>query len=112
MATYLDFLIALDDHLRASVAGEVTMAYEMHTIASGAGLSTGPQSQAPYWTGQLADRGYIMHSPPPPNGRTVPSRGAGWTYADLQSFNRYALTEAGLAAAERERRTRREQATD
>lgn len=88
------------------------MAYEMHTIARDAGLSTGPQSLAPYWTGQLVDRGYLVHSPPPPNGRSVPPRGAGWTDADLQSFNRYQLTEVGLAAADRERHARRAQATD
>jgi hypothetical protein len=112
VATYLDFLVALDDYLRASVAGEVTMAYDMHVIARDAGLSTGPQSQAPYWTGQLVDRGYLRHSPPPPNGRTVPPPGAGWTESDLQSFNRYELTADGLAAADRERSQRRAQAAD
>jgi hypothetical protein len=110
--TYLDFLVALDDYLRASVGGDVTTGYDMHVICRDAGLSEGPQSHAPYWTGQLVDRGYLTHSPPPPNGRSAPPRGAGWTDADLQSFNRYALTEVGLAAAERERQRRRAQATD
>lgn len=109
---YLDFLIALDDHLRASVDGEVTYAHKLHSIARAAGLGTSSRSQAPYWIGQLADRGYISHSPPPMNGRPAPPPGAGWTEDDLGRFNRYALTEVGLAAAERERRTRRVQATD
>jgi Abortive infection C-terminus len=109
---YLDFLVALDDYLRASVTGDVTYAHELHGIARDAGLGTPPQSQAPYWIGQLADRGYITHSLPPMNGRPAPPPGAGWTEDDLGRFNRYALTETGLAAAERERQARRTQTTD
>jgi hypothetical protein len=112
VANYLDFLIALDDHLRASVTGEVTFANDLHGIARAAGLFTPPQSQAAYWTGQLVDLGYVTPSPPPINGRSAPPRGAGWSEDDLGRFNRYALTDTGHAAAERERQARRAQATD
>jgi hypothetical protein len=111
MANHLDFLRALDDHVRGSNLGLVSRGIDLHSIATQAGLAEWPDQSAARWTGQLVDLGYVRHGlPNAGDGRSLPQ--GGWTPDDIQRFSDYVLTPAGHEEADRIRRLERGSATD
>lgn len=111
IANHLDFLRALDDHVRASTFGLVQRGIDLHTIATQAGLADWVDQAAARWTGQLVDLGYVKHGLPGAGDRRPLPRGA-WTPDDIQRFSDYVLTPAGHEEADRIRRLERQSATD
>jgi hypothetical protein len=111
MANHLDFLRALDDHVRGSNLGLVPRGIDLHSIATQAGLAEWPDQSAARWTGQLVDLGYVRHGLPNAGDRRPLPQG-GWTPDDIQRFSDYVLTPAGHEEADRIRRLERASATD
>jgi hypothetical protein len=112
MPNHLDFLFELDRHTRESSLGAISPAFEMHTIARGAGLVDDGDISAARWTGELVELGYVR--PGPAMGgttRAIPP-GTSWSDADLQLFTDYRITDKGRDEADRIRRLKREAATD
>lgn len=111
MPNHLDFLEALDAHIRESGTDQVDHGYGMTLIARDAGLLRNEGENAGRWTGQLVSMGLVAHGPQAP-GRPDPPPGVPWSDLELQAFTAYRLTAEGLATADRERRRRRELSTD
>jgi hypothetical protein len=112
MPNHLDFLRALDDHIRGSSLGMVMQGSELHTIAQHAGLIPWGDQTAARWTGQLVALGYVTwHLQSGSDRRPIPV-GTLWTPEDIQRFGDYMVTASGHAEADRIRRQEREAATD
>jgi hypothetical protein len=113
MATYRDFLVALDDFLdQPGSFGYVPQGYEMYGIAERAGLTTREDRSAFRWTGELVHLGYVVHgNPGAGDPRPVPP-GTFWTEHELQRIGDYRVTARGREEADRIRRQRREAMTD
>lgn len=114
MPNYLDFLLALDDHLVESSLGYVAQANELHAIAERAGLVPPGATYRPAanWTGWLIDKGLIEMGPLGGGDRHPIPPGYLWTEQDLQRFRDFSVTTAGREEAERLRHQRRSQLTD
>lgn len=108
---HLDFLLALDAHLRASSRAEVTHGSEMTDIAREARLFDRADQTAASWTGHLVRLGLVAHGPRSAGTPEIP-RGVTWGNGELQACNFYYLTAEGLEAVYRERRRRRDLSTD
>jgi hypothetical protein len=111
MANHLDFLRALDDHVRGSNLGVVSRGIDLHTIATQAELVESGDQAAARWTGRLVDLGHFTHGLPNAGDRRPLPRG-GWTPDDIQRFSDYVLTPAGHEEADRIRQLERQAATD
>jgi hypothetical protein len=108
----LDFLIALDEHIREDNFGYVGDASGLQRVAHETGLVApdDPWSAA-RWTGELVELGYIKHSKPGlGDTRPVPERW--YSDSDLYRFSDYRLTDAGHQAVARERLRRRQDVAD
>jgi hypothetical protein len=103
MANYLDFLVALDEHIAASSLGFVIYGHEMHSIAQAAGLVVPGDESAARWTGELVQLGYVIHGPLGPGDRRPLPPGA-YTSYDLARVSDYRVTAAGRTEADRVRR--------
>lgn len=110
MPNYLDFLLALDAHLRDTPSGTVHTGYAMHEIARDAALVPFGDTTAAGWVGRLVDDGLLTHHADPREPPPFP--GAFWSDSDLQRQTYYRLTPLGLDAARSERRHRRELRAD
>jgi hypothetical protein len=110
--TNLDFLIALDEEIRANNIGHIGDASELQRMAHQTGLA---QSQDPWsaarWIGELVELGYIKHSPRG-LGDTRPVPEYRYTDSDLYRFSDYRLTDGGHQAVARERLRRRQDIAD
>lgn len=62
MPTHLDFLVALDDHLRNHHLGYLDYGHELYNIAQAAGLCKAGSEQPAQWTGEMVSRRYVKHS--------------------------------------------------
>lgn len=111
MPNHLDFLEALDAHVRASAIGVIQQGGDLHTIAWDTGLLDSGNQAAARWTGQLVDLGFLTHGPKSA-GDPRPMPTGGWTPQDVFRFNDYTVTAAGHAEAETVRRRRRDSLTD
>jgi hypothetical protein len=111
-ATNLDFLIALDEEIRANNRGHIGDASELQRVAHETGLA---QPQDPWsaarWIGELVEFGYIKHSPRG-LGDTRPVPEHWYTDSDLYRFSDYRLTDGGHQAVTRERLRRRQNMAD
>ena len=111
MPNHLDFLRALDEHVRGSSLGMVSQGHELHTVAQTAGLVAWPDQAAARWTGQLIHLGYVSCTGRGIGDvRPVPI-GPMWAPEDIQRFHDYMVTVTGHAEADRIRRLEREAAT-
>jgi predicted nucleotide-binding protein len=105
---HLDFLLVLDDEVRANNAGYVRDGSEIMRLARESGLADIQDSwSAARWIGELVTLGYVEHSPPGLGDR-LPIPEGGYQDRDLYRFSDYRLTAAGYEAADRERRRRLE----
>jgi hypothetical protein len=111
MANYLDFLVALDDHLRDGNLGYVMEGSEMFAISELAGLTQRGDETPAQWVGLLTRDRYIAHSEPG-FGDVGPIPNGAYTSYDLARFRDYRVTPTGGEAADRIRRQRREDLTD
>ncbi|HET8861633.1 MAG TPA: abortive infection family protein [Solirubrobacterales bacterium] len=111
MANHLDFLTALDDHVRVSPLGVVPQGAELHTIAREAGLVEPGVETAARWTGQLVNLGFVKHGPKS-FGDPRPLPVGDWTPQEVYRFNDYMVTSTGHSEADAVRRRRREELTD
>jgi hypothetical protein len=116
MSKYLDFLVAVDEHLENNPSlGYVMDAMGLLNIAMAAGLveqDQGAMANVARWTGQCVHQGYIEHGPPnmlDPQPR-IPPRS--WTDHDLHRYHDFMITAQGRAESDRVRRQRREALTD
>jgi hypothetical protein len=111
-ATNLDFLIALDEEIRANNQGHIRDGSELQRIAHQTGLA---QPQDPWsaarWIGELVELGYIKHSRPG-LGDARPAPEHWYTDTDLYRFSDYRLTDGGHQAVARERLRRRQDMAD
>lgn len=114
MPNYLDFLVALDDHLVDSSLGYVAQPSELHAIAERAVLVPPGVTYRPAanWTGWLFDKGLVEMGPLGGGDRHPIPPGYLWTDQDLGRFRDFSVTTAGREEAERLRRQRRSQLTD
>lgn len=111
MANYLDFLVALDEHIAGSSLGFVIYGHEMHGIARSAGLVVSGDESAARWTGELIQLGYVTHGPLGFGDRRPLPQGP-FTSPDLSRVSDYRVTPVGRTEADRIRRQRREALTD
>ncbi len=111
MANHLDFLEALDAHVRSSAIGVIQQGGELNTLAWNAGLAEPGNEAAARWTGQLVDLGFLSHgSKSAGDPRPLPV--GPWTPQDIYRFGEYMITAAGHAEAETVRRRRRDGLND
>jgi hypothetical protein len=111
MANHLDFLEALDDHVRASPLGNVPQGGELHTIAWDGGLVESGNEAAARWTGQLVRLGLLTHGPKSlGDPRPVPV--GDWLPQDIYRFGDDTITAADHLEAETGRRRRHDSLTD
>jgi hypothetical protein len=111
MALNLDFLIALDEEIRANNVGQISDASGLQRVAhNGLASSQDPWSAA-RWTGELVELGYLKHARPGLGDRRPVPEGA-YTDQDLYRFNDYRLTDAGHQAVARELQRRRQDVSD
>lgn len=112
MANHLDFLSALDEHVRSSSLGMVMSGGELHTIARDAGLVGPHEETAARWTGQLVGLGFVKHGPLSfGDQRPLPPAGY-WTPQDVFRVGDYSVTGPGHMEAETVRRRQRDALTD
>jgi hypothetical protein len=111
VANHLDFLEALDEHVRASPLGVVQGGGELHTIAREAGLVGPAEESAARWTGQLVQLGFVSHGQVS-FGDPRPLPVGAWTPQDVYRVSDYTVTGPGHAEAETIRRRRRDEMTD
>ena len=112
VALNLDFLIAIDEEIRANNLGHTGDASALQRVAHDTGLAHPADVwSAARWTGELVELGYVKHSRPGlGDQRPVPERW--YTDSDLYRFSDYRLTDAGHQAVARERLRRRQHVTD
>jgi len=111
MPNHLDFLEALDTHVRASAVGVIQQGGELHMVARHAGLVESGSEAAARWTGQLVNLGFLAHGPKSVGDpRPVPI--GDWTPQDIYRFSNYTVTAIGHAEAEAVRRRKRDSFTD
>jgi hypothetical protein len=111
MANHLDFLEALDAHVRSSAIGVIQQGGELNTLAWDAGLAELGNEAAARWTGQLVDLGFLSHGPKSA-GDPRPLPVGPWTPQDIYRFGEYTITAAGHTEAETVRRRRRDGLND
>jgi hypothetical protein len=112
VANSFDFLVALDDAVRASSHATVTNAQQMLGIARDARLSQNAEEVA-RWTGELVDADCLRHGPlSAADHRPLPPLGVSWQSYDLSRISEYRLTPAGHQGAQRTRDYARQQRTD
>ncbi len=112
VANYLDFLVALDNHLAKSSLGYVIYGHELYGIAQQAGLVVGSDMSSARWAGECVGFGYVEHGPlslGDPRPLTPPMM---WSQDDLSRVSDYRITFNGRTEADRVRRQRREELTD
>ncbi len=110
---YLDFLVALDDHLKTTGWGYVPSGHLLFSVAREAGLTSEHVDQVVVRSvGQLVHDGLIAHGVQGAGDRQPMPPGLYWSQYDLSRVGDYRLTPAGLAEADRVRRQRREALTD
>jgi hypothetical protein len=111
-ATNLDFLIALDEEIRANNIGHIADGSGLQRVAHESGLA---QREDPWsagrWTGELVELGCLKHSRPGGADRRPIPEGA-YSDSDLYRFTAYRLTDAGHQAVARERLRRRQDMAD
>jgi len=91
---YLDFLVALDEHISNDPLGYVQDWSGLHRIAQEGGLETPTLPQAARWTGQLYHHKYVTlktlglgtHNDPPAGD---------FTDQDLQRLREFEITPLG-----------------
>lgn len=112
MPRNLDFLIALDDEIRANNLGYIQDGAGLQRVAHESGLA---QREDPWsaarWTGELVELGYVKHSKPG-SGDRRPLPEGWYSDSDLYRFSDYRLTDAGHQAVARERLRRRQDVAD
>jgi len=110
---YLDFLVALDDHLADSSLGYVVYGHELNAIAQHAGLvSSAMDMSAARWTGECVGFGYVEHGPLSLGEQRPLTPPRMWSQDDLPRVSDYRVTFNGRTEADRVRRQRREELTD
>jgi hypothetical protein len=112
VVNYLDFLLALDSHIRGTPDGCVRGGYEVHEIARKAGLVEAGNEVAANWTGILVELAYLTHGPASMGDQRPAIPGRMWDSSQVQRFADYRLTSNGREEADRLRRQAREQRTD
>ncbi|MHB8735914.1 MAG: abortive infection family protein [Terriglobales bacterium] len=108
---YLDFLVALDDHIFNSNLDYVQDWSELHRIAQDTGLETRELPQAARWTGELYNHEYLALEARGFGAQNNLHRG-GFTDQDLQQLRDFRITPLGREEADRVRRQQRESDTD
>lgn len=111
MPTHLDFLVALDDHLRNNHLDYLIYGHELYTIAQAAGLCEPVSEQPAQWAGELVSRRYVTHSRLSAGDRRPLPDGPYSAY-DVRRVSDYRLTYEGRTEAARVRQQRREELTD
>ena len=111
MPTHLDFLVALDDHLRNNHLDYLVYGHELYNIAQAARLCEAGSEQPAQWAGELVSRGYVTHSRLSAGDRRPLPDGPYSAY-DVRRVSDYGVTYEGRTEAERVRRQRREELTD
>lgn len=113
MIGYLDFLVAVDEHLEDDNLGYVMDATGLLAIARAALLVTdGDLMTVARWAGQCVERRYLDHAPPSgldPQPLPPPRM---WSEQDLYRLHDFGVTYEGRMEADRVRRRRRENLTD
>jgi len=109
MANRFDLLEALDHYL--SDGRDELSGYEVHGVAQAAKLLEHGSTQAARWVGDLVADGCLTYRSKYP-GTSDLAPGVRWTDRELQSRDGYRLTLGGREEVDRQRRRRRELATD
>jgi hypothetical protein len=109
---YLDFLVALDDHIFNSNLDCVQDSSGLHRIAQDADLEKPELPQAARWTGELYNHRYLKLETSGLGAQSNDLSRGGVTDQDLQQLRDFRITPLGREEADRVRRQQREAGAD